>query len=196
MGAAKVFKPRSPRYKAYPDRFPGYVRYFESGELGQPRPAQFADVSVSGMKVISRHPTNAEVGDLLTLEFTLPGAAQSVERTAQVVRKIDEYVFAIRFIHPDSKTGIHDLQSAIEQYVEFVKKMFRLGPYIRLANWVREHRQGLLLSLIGMVLIGGIGVWIYMGSDEYHGRGLRAWGKSVPKEWFMGYYENLLKKSK
>jgi len=187
---------RSPRYRAYPDRFPSFVRYFETAEGIHPRPAQFADISMSGMKLISRHPTSAKVGDLLNLEFTLPGTNFTIRRAAQVVRKRSEFVFAVRFLHSTSQSESGDLQRAIEQYAEFVKKMVWLRPYVRFVNWVRNHSQGLLASLIGMLVIGGAGVWIYLGSDEYQGRGMRAWGQDIPKEWFIQYHSKSIKASR
>lgn len=196
MGAAGTYIQRSPRYRAYPDRFPNYVRFFESGIDVHARPAQFADISVTGMKVISRHPTTAQVGDLLNLEFTLPGANHTIRRAAQVVRKRSEFVFAVRFLHSAAHGDTSDLQRAIEQYAEFVQKMLRFGPYFRFVNWVQNHRQGLMASLIGMLVLGSAGVWIYLGSDEYQGRGMRSWGANMPKEWFMDYHSKALKASK
>lgn len=193
MGIAPYVQKRSPRFRSYPERFSSYVRYAESRGDSVGRSAQFADVSLSGMQVISRHPTTAQVGDFVTLEFTLPGSSRTVRNLAQVVRKKSEFVFAVKFLN---SSGRLDLQNSIEDYVAFVRRTFTFGPVLKTVRWISDHRQGLLASLVGALVLGSAGLWIYLGSDEYHGRGLRSWGQDMPKEWFTGYYGKSLPGSK
>jgi hypothetical protein len=184
----KEFIPRSPRIRARPEKFSNYVRYSANGVDAVGRAAQFADVSSTGMRLISRLPARADVGDILRVEFTLPGSQARIQQQARVVRKINEFDFAIFFLATKDAQK-QSLQEAITQHLSFLGWSSFLAPLHTLSHWIREHRQGLWLSLFALALGAVVGSWIFLNSDQHQGRTLRAWGKPHPKEWFWDYYK-------
>ncbi len=195
LARAREYIQRSPRFRSYPDRFTSYVRYIEAGDKTDGKAAQFEDVSMSGMRIISRLPTTARVGDFLNIEFTLPGSQRKIRNRAQVVRKKNEFVFAVRFMGLEGGLDIQ-LRNAIDDYVSFIQRSEWLGPFMRVADWVHKHKQGLWISFVGILVLGGAGTLIYLSSDEYQGRSLRSWGQPLPKEWFLDYYNKFQKPGK
>ena len=184
------FVSRSPRLKGLPGEFPNFVQYSRTGAEPAPRAAQFADVSLTGMRLISRQPVESQVGDLLRLEFTLPGSLQVFRGHARIVRMNNEFEFGVRFIDFDEGRS-HHLQSALSLYrAETTYRPLR-KTMRGLSTWATSHRQGVLTFATGLIVATLVGGWIWMNSDQYAGRDLKAWGKSIPKEWFFDYYRNL-----
>ena len=184
---AKNLADRSPRVKSKPDQFANFVQFAEGGEL---RSAQFDDISTSGMRLISRKPTRLQPGDSVDLEFSLPGSERVFKKQARVVRRMTEFVFAVRFADADrGQEG--EVEIAIREHLAHAKRASRRLE--RVSRWLREHRQGLMISMIGSLLIGAAGAWVYFNSDAYQGRELSSWAKPMPKEWFFDYVDKFKK---
>lgn len=184
----KTYSARSHRVEINPERSPTHVRY-NGAVAGADRAAQLADVSVSGMRLISRAPAKANVGDFISVEFTLPGSERTIKRQARVVRKINDFVFAARFIAVDERENA-TLEVAIEKHVSHSRNSSYFGSFKRAWHWVRDHRQGLLASILALVVLGGAGAYILVNSDEQQGKELRSWGREMPKEWYWDYIRN------
>lgn len=193
--ASKNFVSRSPRLPSQPKEFSNFVRFDTDSQNAPGKAAQFADVSASGMRLISREPTSARVGDPLIVEFTVPGEERTIKNGARIVRKINEFVFAVRFedLREKEKRG---LQAAIARYLEATKWAPLLRPWKHLKDWSRTHRQGLWVALIGALLLCSVGTYIYLNSDEHLGHELRSWGKPYPRQWDWDWYNHINKPSK
>ncbi len=183
----REFQPRSPRIQSPIGRESSFVRYM-GPDLGvgvDYKTAVLADVSHSGARLISRLPTRAKIGDFISIEFSLPGSERKIKSQARVVRKINEFVFAVRFI------GVGDeLQGTIDNSIEDFLKHRRFpitGFFPAAKRWIMEHRQGLVLSLAAAMLAIGLGSYFYLNSDEYAGRSVRSWGKEMPQAWYWDY---------
>ena len=149
-------------------------------------PAQIADISLSGMQLISRQRTPAKVGDFLKLEFMLPGTQKTIRNQVRVVRMVNEFTFGVRFIglQPSERSS---LRQAIAQYSAFAQPSFIRDFTNAAAFWVSEHRRGLLLSMTGIAIAVATGAVIFMTSDEHRGYELRSWG-DYPKSWSTDYW--------
>lgn len=190
MGSAlaqREHQPRSPRIQSPIGRDSSFVRYMGPG-LGAGidyKTAVLADVSHSGARLISRMPTRAKIGDFISLEFSLPGSDHKIKSQARVVRKINDFVFAVRFI------GVtKDLQGVIDDSINDFNHYRRFpstGVLRRAQRWFSEHKQGLAVSFVAMALAFGLGLYFYVHSDEYAGRQLRPWGQEVPRDWYWDY---------
>lgn len=132
--------------------------------------------------MVARHPTQAKVGDVLALEFSLPGHQSPIQNTARIVRKVSEFVFAVRFLGSD-----HELAAAISHHVQHLRQLAWTGPMQSLTRWAIQHRRGLMISLIGTLLIGAIGAAIVFTSDEFNGRKIRSWATPYPRQWDWDY---------
>jgi hypothetical protein len=181
------YHPRSPRIQNPIGREGSLVRYMGPG-LGvgaDYKTAVLADVSQSGARLISRMPTRAKNGDFLSLEFSLPGSDRRIKSQARVVRKINEFVFAVRFI------GVGDqLQGTIDDSIEeFLKyRRFPVSRFVPNARrWLADHKQGVVISLAACAVALSLGTYVYLNSDEYAGRSVRPWGQEVPQTWYWDY---------
>ena len=190
----RTYMPREYRISANPaDR--NFVSFGAKGSILGASPAQFSDVSMTGMKLISRHASRAKVGETVDLQFSLPGSKSELKARALVVRIVGEFEFAVSFL--SFKTNQRNaLQSAIQDYLRYLKA----SPVMKMAKrgmaWVYEHRQGLAIATVGLVIFAGAFAAIYYTSDEYHGRDLKSWGRSYPKQWDWDYYNKIPKKPK
>lgn len=193
--AGRNVVPRSPRLQSQPKDFSNFVRYEMKGNDAVNMAAQFADVSATGMRLISRQPTSAKVGDPLLVEFTVPGENKTIKNHARIVRRINEYVIAVHFqnLKENEKQG---LQAAIARYIQAAKWAFLTRPMKRLTNWASKHQQGLWISLAGAIIFGTVAAFIFFSSDWYQGRALHSWGKPYPRQWDWDYYNNINKPSK
>jgi hypothetical protein len=181
----RKFQDRSPRMSADVVES-NFVKYATPKEGRENRAAQFADVSISGMRVISRKPAHTNVGDLVDVEFTIPGSQRVIRNHARVVRKHNEFVFAIRFLglEDEEKKALHEtiVRHATEQkWSTFVK------PLRRLMKWARSHRQGLWISVLAIAFLGTAMGAVYYNSDEYKGKAIGAWGQAYPQQWDWDY---------
>jgi len=181
------YQPRSPRIQNAIGRGSSVVRYMGPG-LGAGadyKTAVLADVSHSGARLISRMPMRAKIGDFLRLEFSLPGSDRRIKSQARVVRKINEFVFAVRFI------GVGDelqgtINDSIEEFLQF-RRFPISGVYPSIKRWLADHKQGLFVSLASLVVAVGIGTYFYLNSDEYAGHSVRSWGQEMPQSWHWDY---------
>lgn len=190
MGAIqKLFVNRSIRLQSRPERSGNLVR-FDFGhydlQTGLRDIAQYADVSATGMRLVSRTATTARIGDVIRVEFTIPGEEKTLRPAAQVVRTVNEFVFAVKF-HEMSPEQAAALNSAILREMAREKWSFITGPFRSLANWASDNQKGIWISLAAWLVIGGIGVSIYLNSDAYQGKKIKGWGKVYPKEWYRDY---------
>ncbi len=184
QGRAK--QDRNARHSSRPDRFTGFVS-FNRQHRSAPQPAQFTDVSTSGMQLISRLPMDLAVGELINLEFTLPGTRERIVSQGRVVRKTSEFIFAVRFFLLDQEQKTK-LQSAVSKYSSYIRTLSTLSLYLAAKSWLFEHRLGLFASTVGLAVAAACVGYIYIHSDEHRGNTLRAWGSVYPKEWSLNYY--------
>ena len=177
---------RSPRVQSRPEKFKSFVKY--SLEISQTptEPAQFADISLTGMKMISREPVQAHIGTQLAVEFTLEGTDLTVIERVEVVRVINEYVFAVRFISNDVRER-NQLQLAIDKHSRFVER--HTSRFYSFIKWLHSHQRGLIWCGVGMIVGITIFAAIFLSSDEHLGLKIRSWGPSYPKEWSTNYYK-------
>ena len=183
--SGKLFRQRSERIQNEPGKFSGFVRYAQNGFRSETKPAQFADISDSGMRLISRQATEAKVGDYISVEFMLPGSQKRIINQARVVRKNNEFVFSVRFMGDDAKQK-QLLTDAISQYLDFSKGQDRFFNHVR--QWLNSNKRGLTIAVLGGIFAIAAGSMIYFNSDEHSGARLRAWGNIYPKEWSLNYY--------
>jgi hypothetical protein len=187
--AGRVHANRSQRVQAQPSQFANFVQFVENGEM---RSAQFNDISTTGMRLISRKPTRAQPGDIIEVEFSLPGSDRLFKKQARVVRRLSEFIFAVRFT--DADTGaMGEVEEAIRQHMDHASRAPFARRVQRVRQWFHDHRQGLWISLVGSFLIGAAGAWIYVNSDAYQGRELSSWAKPMPKEVFLDYVNKFKK---
>ena len=194
----QLFLNRSIRLQSQVGKPGNLVRFSSNAYVdeGQPQEiAQYADVSSTGMRLVSRQTANWNVGDLILVEFTIPGEQMTVKNQARVVRRLNDFVFAVHF-HNMPKLLSHTLELAIERELNRDRWSFATSPLRSFANWLSDHQKGLCISLVGVIFIGGIGVNIYLNSDEHLGKKMRSWGRAFPKEWHLDYIRgfNLPKK--
>lgn len=166
-----------------------YVRCVGPRLSGDSCGAQLADISLTGMRLISRQPLHMKRGDFMTVEFSLAGQEKHMKRQVRVVRAVNDFVFAVRFIGMEPSDS-EELGSAIARHSHLVQKKSGLRSLDGLRNWIVEHRSGLLLSLAGLLFIGAMAAWIILGSDEYLGREIRPWGSGQPKQWYWDYIKH------
>jgi hypothetical protein len=190
--ANKKYVDRSARIDSHPDKFRNFTRYSGQSSYVKDRPAQFVDVSETGMRLISRHPSKIRSGDVINVEFTLPGNKEKVVSKARVVRLMNEFEFAVRFIHIE-ETERESFRRAVEGYARHLREAPIKETVARVFAWMNAHREGLIYGTVGFAIAATAGTWIFMHSDEYLGTALRAWGPSYPKEWFLEYYQKFTK---
>ncbi len=183
------FQRRSIRIPSQPNRFQCFASY--SDKCGENKSAQFTDVSASGIRLVSRQMSDANVGDLLSIEFELTGYRDRIKSKALVVRKENDYVFALKFI--DLNT---DMEQAIENHLAYIRWASYTIPIATIGRWVHRHRHGIWLALIGLFAFSTLFTFVYLSSDEYMGKALRPWGKPYPQEWDLEYIRNFNQPSK
>jgi hypothetical protein len=181
---------RSPRIMALPEKFSSYVSY--RGQDGEDRSGQFADFSASGMRIVSRKWTKCEVDDKIAVEFSLPGVDGHLLLKAKIVRKMSEFVFAVRFIELTAQQSI-DLKKAIEQHLIFRRWRLALHPVLVVTDWFQINRKGVMIALAGTLVFAFAASKIYVNSDEHNGAQLKSWGKEYPKSWYTDYYKHYSK---
>lgn len=188
MGAVaqREFIARSPRIMSPLGRDGSHVRYMGAGSaISGYKTATLADVSNSGARLISRAPVKAKVGDFVSVEFALAGSLRKIKSQARVVRKINEFVFAVRFIGLGDEQKFN-IETSIAEHLRY--RRFPTAGLVRdFKNWMIEHRDGLVVSGVALALAVGIGAFVYWVSDEHAGRELQSWGREVPKEWYWDY---------
>lgn len=189
MGAAtqqKEFIARSPRVVSPLGRDGSSVRYMGSGPASSGyKTAILADVSNSGARLISRAPVRAKVGDFMSVEFSLTGSPRKIKSQARVVRKINEFVFAVRFIGLGDEQRF-DIETSIAEHLRY-RRFPAAGLARDFRRWMSEHRDGLAVSAVALAIAIGVGTFVYWVSDERAGRDLQSWGREVPKEWYWDY---------
>lgn len=155
------------------------------------RIGQLADVSLSGARIISRAPIRASVGEFLSVEFAIPGAAVTFKRRAAIVRFINEFVFAVRFISTseEDQAVLRELISARQLGPVSVLGM---DHWQNFSSWFSAHRQGFFASFLAFAIFSLAFAAIYQASDQKAGR-LRSWGKEVPATWYWDYVQHLPK---
>jgi hypothetical protein len=183
----RMFINRSERIGSQPNRYQSYVKFHTKIYTGDSEPsgAQFTDISFSGMRLISRTKNRLKAGDLISLEFTLPGTKEVFNARAQVIRCENEFDFAVHFVHFE---GGQNYRRALSEYNQIVSRGNLAWFALATLTWMKEHRQGLMLFLFGLLITVAAFGWIASSSDEIQGRELRSWGANYPKEWFMDYY--------
>lgn len=191
----KAYQPRDARIVANPsDR--NYVRFAGQGLLLGSHSASFGDVSTTGMRLISRQPNRAKIGDVVDLQFSLPGSRHNLKSRALVIRKVSEFEFAVAFMDfASSRRQVQLINAAIQDYVSYLRATPFAKQVAQTFNWMNEHRRGLAVAAFGLVLFASAFSWIYRSSDEFNGREIKAWGKQYPKQYDWDYY-NKIPKSK
>lgn len=175
---------RSPRVKSRPETFRYYANFRAKGEN---HAAQFTDISLSGMRLLSRQPSKLRLGEFIELEFSLPGSGQRVTHSAMVVRKDSEYDFSVRFLLSGEKQKVV-FRDAFSTYVSHLRKTSYAKLTGHLNHWAKEHKRGLWVSMFGLALAVVVSAVIYSTSDQHIGRALAPWGKIYPKSWYFDYY--------
>lgn len=188
----REFVARNLRIQSRPGQFSNYVRFATEGRGVQISSGQFGDVSASGMRLISRFPIRTKVGEILKVEFTLPGSDRNFVERARVVRKQNDHIFAVQFIESEHGNP-RLLHESIARSFVHLRKASTTAPLRRFSIWLRAHGQGLLISLTAIVIGIGAASWIYLNSDEHLGRRLRSWGAPVPKQMYWDYYNKIPK---
>ena len=186
----KDFILRSPRVLALPEKFRSYVSY--RTQEGEERSGQYVDISLSGMRVVSRKWTKCEVGETITVDFGLSGVDLQFELKAQVVRKMSEFVFAVRFIDLSAQQTL-DLKNAIDAHIGFRRTREALRPLLIVTDWFQLNRKGVMIALAGLMVFSVVAAKIYQSSDEHNGAELKSWGKAYPKTWYTDYYKHYSK---
>lgn len=188
--AKKDFIERSARIPSQLDRYRAFARFsLKTADQSMSDAALFSDVSATGMRLVSRKPSNANVGDEVELEFSLPGSEERLKSSAKVVRRAGDFEFAVRFLASQTDSG-DSFKRAFTRYSDFNSRPWWLRTLHSISDWARDHKQGLTLSFVGLMIASVVGSHIILNSDEYLGRDLRPWGKVHPKEWFLDYVRN------
>lgn len=195
MGAAEQQRehiPRSPRIVSPLGRDGSYVRYMGAGSaFGGYKTAQLADVSHTGARLISRTPIRANVGDFMSVEFALAGSDRKIKSQARVVRKINEFVFAVRFISVGDEQKF-TIETSIAEHLRY--RRFPATGLIRgLRQWAIDHKEGLAVSAFALTVAIGIGVAIYWTTDNGSSARSQSWGRAMPKEWYWDYVNHFNK---
>lgn len=194
MGALpkQDFSNRSPRVDCPLDRNGTIVRYTGPKVGNDQRGARLIDISETGMHLISRSPLRTSVGDFLSVEFTLVGSDKKIKRQGRIVRKENEFSFAIRFIGigPNQNS---ELKSVIDSHVEYLTRFWQLLAIRKCFSWIVDHRHGLVAFIIGALVFGGAAAYIFMNSDEHLGHQLRSWGQDLPTQWYLDYVNHFNK---
>lgn len=182
---------RSQRFNSRPDAFNSYVRFQVGSDEVPAQAGQFGDISTSGMRLISRTPVRASVGDFVKVQFTLPGSKVPIASRARIVRKTNEFEFAVRFMNFEESAP--QIAQAIREHSHFIQTSGWTLPLKSFAKWFVNHKQGLLISAIGFTIALAIGTWIHVNSDAYKGQTLKSWGKDYPKELDLEYVKKFNK---
>ncbi len=182
------FHPRSLRVASQPNRFRCFAVYTQKGSN---KSAQFADISASGIRLVSRQASDVQIGDVLNIEFDLTGYHDRIKSKAKVVRVENDYVFALKFI--DLNTNMED---AIENHLNYARWANYTIPIGNISKWAQRHRHGILLALVGMIAISVLFTFVYLSSDEYMGKALKPWGDPYPQEWDLEYVSKFNKPEK
>jgi len=186
----KEIVPRAPRVPSHPERR-NYVSFRSSNSHEKNRPAQFCDVSVSGMRLLSRLPAKTQVGDALQLQFSLDGSENEVgtiATSARVVRRMSEYEFAVTFLD-SAPIQIRTRESAIKSYLGSLNRSLFAKFTKAMLLWVREHQKGLAIAAASLAVFSIVGTYIYKASDAHSAEQLRPWGKQYPKQWYLDYFK-------
>lgn len=188
----KLKKDRSPRFESENSKSLAYV-YCSGPSLGtETRGAYLIDISETGMYLVSRAPMRLNKGDFIFVEFTLEGSDKKIKKQAQVMRRVNEYSFAVRFLGAEINT-IEDLKLALQDHLKSRKKSKIWVGVQKFGSWAKEHQQGLLASLLGLVILGGAVTYIFLNSDEHQGKGMRSWGNKMPQGYYWDYVKRFHK---
>ena len=185
----KAFKARSERMKSDNRELNAYVRYSLHNQNEPHNNAQFADISASGMRIVTRLPSAAQVGDQVEIEFTVPGTDESIVSSAQVVRKINEFVFAVRFLGVNEKNR-NRLATAISEQFQSAKLKKLIKPLARMKALALANRQGLMISAVALLFFAAVGSVIFLNTDEYKGLAPHTWTAPYPKQWDKDYVQH------
>jgi hypothetical protein len=188
------YQPRETRIESNAsDR--NYVRFAAKGVVAGPSPAQFRDISLTGMRLVSRQPNRAKVGEFVDLQFSLPGSKVEMKVRALIVRVIGEFEFAVSFLN-FLTVPRNTFQNALHDYHRYLRASPLMKTLKDAGVWTYEHRQGLAIACAGFLIFAGAFAAIYRSSDEFNGRDLKSWGKSYPKQWDWDYYNKIPKSPK
>ena len=185
----KAFKARSERMKSDDRELNAYVRYSIHNQNKPNNNAQFADISASGMRIVTRQPSAAQVGDQVEVEFTVPGTDESVVSSAQVVRKINEFVFAVRFLGVNEKNR-NRLATAISLQFQSARIKKLMKPLAEMKALALTNRQGLTISAVAFLFFAILGSVIFLNTDEYKGVAPHTWTAPYPKQWDKDYVQH------
>lgn len=178
-----VQKRRAQRIRARPDKYRSFVQFTGYSQSWK---AQFVDISRTGMRLITRTNANLRVGSRVELEFMLPGSELEIVQKAKVVRRISDFEFAVDFTADEMSPSLIE---AVESYRRVADANLLLEAYDEGKEWLTRYRDGILISVVGLVIFAAAFFFIYRTSDEGRGVPLKAWGKTYPKEWSVDYYK-------
>lgn len=168
---------RSLRLDSHPGIYSCSVRYTAIGETANPRWAQFADISETGMKLISAKPHQTEVGSIVDVNFSLVGGTREVTRKARVVRQGSEFVLGLQFLHTSE-----DFKYIFWQHARFIQRLPWAWPLQRSLRWFSEHKIGLRMAVAAFTFFIFTASVIYLFSDDHAGR-KRIWGSDFSKSF-------------
>jgi hypothetical protein len=161
---------RSERIESLPEKFQSYVQF--NAQNKQVSGAQFTDISFSGMRLISRHRNMLRIGDLINVEFALPGSEQKFKARAKVTRCENEFSFAVHFVSIEDG---EKYRKALNHFNVIAKRGSVRWAAISALQWMHDHQQGLTLFFFALLLTAAAFGLIALSSDEIQGRGLRSW---------------------
>jgi hypothetical protein len=165
---------RSFRLEAHPSLYSCAVRYCSLGESNNPRWAQFADISETGMKLISTKPHQTEVGSIVDVNFSLVGGEREVSKKARVVRQGNEFVLGLQFLQ-----NSEDYKFIFWQHAQFVNRLPWSLPLKNAMSWFKEHRIGLRIAVAATIFFVLTSTIVYIFSDGFAGR-KRPFGSRFP----------------
>lgn len=183
---------RSQRLDANPGMYSCAVRFSPLGDSNS-RWAQYADISETGMKLISTKPHQTEVGTILDLNFSLVGGSHEISKKARVVRQANEFVLGVQFLNPTE-----DFKFIFFQHARFVKRLPWAAPFKRAHRWFSEHRIGLRIAIAAATFFVFTASVIYLFSDDFAGRN-RGWGEVYSDDVDLSYvhgYSNEIQNSR
>lgn len=172
----RAYVNRQERFSAKPSLYSCAVAYSTLGNEKQPRWAKYADISESGMRIVSNHPHRMAVGEIVVLKFSLAGWDQEITKRARVVRQANEYVLGLQFLnHTD------DFKSVLNEHSRYRQRLPWTQLFSGVLNWWEKYRIGVRVALAGFVFFALTSTVIYLFSDDHAGRN-RSWGRSYPNQ--------------
>ena len=168
---------RGVRLSAHPGVYSCAVRYVPLGDTSNPRWAQYADISESGMKLISTKPHQTDIGSIVDVKFSLVGGEREVTKKARVVRQGNEFVLGLQFLNVSE-----DYRFIFWQHARFVSRLPWSWPLRQIGRWFAEHRIGLRIAVAATIFFVLTTSIIYLFSDDVAGRN-RSWGNQSSTEF-------------